>query len=609
MRSLLKYLLESQPLRPVVIYGGKFQPFHKGHYEIYQKLCKEFGRNNVFISTQDINKTKINQKSYKENHIFSFNEKVRIMNELFDIPKKQIIKASRTPYLPSWREIPVEGSNYALITIAGEKDGERFKELGNSGMTVEEYKPGIKLQSCLDHKYYYHVGNDKVHLSATVVRNFFREHHDIDDQKEFFIDAFGKYNEGLFNLIVNRINYIFESVNESMKIFEGGVCGHIQHLYNDLEVTFNDLDKIIDLGFSSNLESAVEKVDGQPLAMTYRNGQFLFAYNAEPKSIDDLELEFYKDLPKKVYRQVCERLVNALKGNPNLEKWFNGNRLLHMEILSSEMPNMIKYNRDAVVFHYMVTYDEKGQAIDKDRDLSDEIAAEIDNSNQKIEVIGSPRLKMKDIDFTDVKEKLHKQVKDMIKESGLNGDSSLLDYLRELTKAFCEKNGAIISDTQATMITKKWLGLNKTHTFSERNYKDEDTRNILIELDKKKGWDYVAGVYNDIKIFITSICIEILKGLQSYVAKDIPDGAAAMKRVLTSAIAELKASGELNNVEKLRYALDRINALGGEEALFPSEGIIFQYKDKIYKITGMFADYIALSNVIRDKMKKGEYSL
>jgi cytidyltransferase-like protein len=172
MKSLFKYLSESMGLRPVVIYGGKFQPFHAGHYEIYQKLCKEFGKNNVFISTQDINKSKLGQKSYRENHVFSFNEKVKIMTGLFGIPEKQIIRVVRTPYLPSWKEIPVSGSDYALITIAGEKDGERFKQLGGNGMTIEEYQPGMSLQSCLDHKYYYHVGNDKVHLSATEIRDF-----------------------------------------------------------------------------------------------------------------------------------------------------------------------------------------------------------------------------------------------------------------------------------------------------------------------------------------------------------------------------------------------------------------------------------------------------
>lgn len=611
MKSLFEHITEAEGLRPVVIYGGKFQPFHRGHAEIYQKLCKEFGQQNVFIFTRDLDKSKLRQKAYRENHIFTFDEKVEIMTKLFHIPEKQIVKCTGTPYLPSWKEIPVEGSNYALITIAGEKDIDRFKRMSNNEMKFEAYKPGKKLQSCLTHKYYYHVANEKAFLSATTVRNYFREQHDLDDQKEFFIEAFGKFNKQIFDMVTKRINYMFESrINESVvNIFEGGVCGHVQHLYNDLGVTFDDLNEIIDLGFSSNLESSVEKVDGQPLAMTYRDGKFLFAYGEEPKSIDELELEFYKDLPKKVYREMCERLENAFSGNPNLDKWFSGNKLLHMDILSSAMPNMIKYNRDAIVFHYMVTYDDSGKPIDKDRDVVDDIARQLDNNNQRIEIVGPPRLKMKDIDFTEVKKKLHGQLEKMYKSVKLNSESSIFEYMVKKILYFCVDNGAMVDTKQSETITRKWLGLNKTHQFTERLYKDEDTRQVLIKLDAKAGPEYANKVYNEIKIFITSICIEILKGLQTYVAKDIPDGAATMKKILNDAIADLKTTGELNSVDRLRYALDRINALGGEENLFPSEGIMFNFKGKIYKITGMFADYIALSNVIRDKIKNNEYTI
>ena len=86
---------------------------------------------------------------------------------------------------------------------------------------------------------------------------------------------------------------MFQSLNDDF-IVEGKVAGHIQHLHNDMDLTFEELEDIIDKGFSSNLEQAVEKVDGNPLAMTYRNGEFLFAWNGDPKNIDELELEFYK---------------------------------------------------------------------------------------------------------------------------------------------------------------------------------------------------------------------------------------------------------------------------------------------------------------------------
>ena len=56
MNELSKYLVEQilleddNPIQKiVVIYVGRFQPFHKGHYSTYQHLVKKFGKDNVFI--------------------------------------------------------------------------------------------------------------------------------------------------------------------------------------------------------------------------------------------------------------------------------------------------------------------------------------------------------------------------------------------------------------------------------------------------------------------------------------------------------------------------------------------------------------------------------
>ena len=37
----------------VVIYPGRFHPFHKGHKSVYDTLVKRFGKNRVFIATSD----------------------------------------------------------------------------------------------------------------------------------------------------------------------------------------------------------------------------------------------------------------------------------------------------------------------------------------------------------------------------------------------------------------------------------------------------------------------------------------------------------------------------------------------------------------------------
>jgi malate/lactate dehydrogenase len=55
MNNLGKYLVEEllkeieNITNYVVVYSGRFQPFHKGHYATYEHLVKKFGKDNVYI--------------------------------------------------------------------------------------------------------------------------------------------------------------------------------------------------------------------------------------------------------------------------------------------------------------------------------------------------------------------------------------------------------------------------------------------------------------------------------------------------------------------------------------------------------------------------------
>ena len=70
--SVDQILLEDKnPVKKtVVIYVGRFQPMHKGHYGTYQHLVKKFGKNNVYIGTSD--------KVELPKSPFNFREKVKI---------------------------------------------------------------------------------------------------------------------------------------------------------------------------------------------------------------------------------------------------------------------------------------------------------------------------------------------------------------------------------------------------------------------------------------------------------------------------------------------------------------------------------------------------
>ena len=98
MNELSQFLLESilgeadSVDNVVVVYAGRFQPFHKGHFATYSHLVKKFGKDNVFIGTSD--KTD-NQKSP-----FNFKEKQLIMTKMFGIPSNRIVNV-KNPYAPT----------------------------------------------------------------------------------------------------------------------------------------------------------------------------------------------------------------------------------------------------------------------------------------------------------------------------------------------------------------------------------------------------------------------------------------------------------------------------------------------------------------------------
>src|SRR5210317_1095544 len=69
----------------VVVYAGRFQPFHKGHYATYSHLVKKFGKNNVYIGTS--NKTDNNKSP------FNFKEKVMIITKCLGFQKTKLFKS------------------------------------------------------------------------------------------------------------------------------------------------------------------------------------------------------------------------------------------------------------------------------------------------------------------------------------------------------------------------------------------------------------------------------------------------------------------------------------------------------------------------------------
>ena len=64
-------ILSEDIKKEVVVYSGRFQPFHSGHAKVYEHLVSKFGKNNVFIGTS--------KKQGGPRHPFNFREKREVM--------------------------------------------------------------------------------------------------------------------------------------------------------------------------------------------------------------------------------------------------------------------------------------------------------------------------------------------------------------------------------------------------------------------------------------------------------------------------------------------------------------------------------------------------
>lgn len=105
---------ESAQPKLVVLYPGRFQPFHLGHCDVFNTLSAKFGRDNVYISTS--NKTEAGRSP------FSFADKMIFMIAA-GIPVDRILEV-KSPYkLPE----QFDAENTILIDVVGAPDADRLR--------------------------------------------------------------------------------------------------------------------------------------------------------------------------------------------------------------------------------------------------------------------------------------------------------------------------------------------------------------------------------------------------------------------------------------------------------------------------------------------------
>ena len=390
-------------------------------------------------------------------------------------------------------------------------------------------------------------------------------------------------------------------------ITEGGAAGHMNHPFDDRDITFGDMKQMIRLSLEGklNIESGVqEKTDGQALAVTFKDGKVGAARNKTtikaPMDIDAVRTKFAgRGEIEKAFTFAMEDLEKALLKIPRdkLDNIFqNGSRFLNIEIIYPGTKNVIMYGPKAYIqFHGVDEYDldlaVKVDSYPEYAPLLQKLIANVNaNIQRQFEIIPPKILTTKQLpNFEEKEQYFVNKVNSLQKQFKLKDSDELVMWHQKWWEGKIEQVIPYATDDIKLGLLKRWAYFDKSFRMNNKTIPDPETLQIAKDFDKQDfAKQNKQNVYNFEKIFL-ELGVEILHNISDYLSVVPTDAVKDMKKRIAAKIKVIQKSKDLASLEKLKFELKRIEDLGGFEKLVPTEGIVFVYKGKIYKLTGLFA--------------------
>jgi hypothetical protein len=276
------------------------------------------------------------------------------------------------------------------------------------------------------------------------------------------------------------------------------------------------------------------------------------------------------------------------------EKIFNeGKCFMNIEVIWPESVNVIPYGQALLIFHNTTCYNENGEAISADQSSARMLAGMIKQVNADVQskytIQGPPiteipktqKLSSKKAGWISKLAKLQSQF-------GCTDSDTMAVYHQHWWENFIDKNAPVKVDklTKDALI-RRWAFGDKSlrlNTISNKELQDWASKSDKVDVIKqqkdnmKKFEEIFLGVGADILEFVGSVLtVHPNKAIRS------------MKDRLKQVASQVKVSTDASKILKFKNELQRLNSLGGIDRIVASEGLVFFYNGKTYKLTGTFA--------------------
>ena len=391
-------------------------------------------------------------------------------------------------------------------------------------------------------------------------------------------------------------------------LLEGGAYGHMNHPFDtEINLTFGQLKDIVNKALEGNLDLAREKTDGQALAVSWRDGRLVAARNKGhlknkgegALDINGVAMKFAgRGELEKAYNFAMKDLTKAISklSEKQKDKIFKGGAcFMNLEVIYPTSVNVIPYGQALLVFHGTMEYNVDGIAIGENQEAARTLAGMIKQVNADVQsayTISGPPINQlpKSKDLRKLKGSYNSKISKLQSKFKLKDNDGIADYHQAFWMDFVNKKSPTKLDNKTLMgLVKRWAFYDKSFRLDKKNLTDVKTMEWAKGIDKN---DHAKMAKDNIRPFediFLGIGADILSFMSSVLAANPDKAVRDMKKRLDKTIQDVKKSGDVKKINKLKMELQRLNAIGGTNKIVPNEGIVFVYGGKTFKLTGTFA--------------------
>lgn len=409
-------------------------------------------------------------------------------------------------------------------------------------------------------------------------------------------------------------------------LLEGAVAGHMNHIYDNGEMTFGELKQLLQ-AVSDGKVRGTEKTDGQNIFLSFdvrtqkakaiRNkthikagglnveefDEFFSGHPSQPLRYSFVEaLQAFENIIKQLDPSIQEKIFGP--GNDETDIYFNTEvmnpgtpGLEETDPRSKGTTNVIPYDRKTLLIHrvgHSMFTRKTAKEVKDEYDVPIDVTPNYDILEQYISGMSSddpsvfsvetnPIRKLKPIKDKDITSSAIAEIDNIIRDQGLTDNDDINAYVISQIRPIIDSFG--LTEDRNHMIIQRVMEMPNKPTSTQI------TRGMPVDLKTEvaefiRNFKY-ASYTRDLQLILHDFSVAAVDGLESAFISDNPRQIKFLQNELSRTINKVSNSSNEAAKRELEKQMEKLKSPKGINT--PSEGFVFDWNGVTYKLTGNFA--------------------